>query len=219
MIAQAEGGTLFLDELGDAQPRAQVALLRFLQDHTYRPVGGAQRPHAPTCASSRPTNADLDGDGASAAISRRPALPPERAHASTAARCAPAPATSACSPSVSCGSSARSTSVRRDRSMRAALAATRTARLAGQRARAREPCSPLAAAVRRPRDLVPHRRRPRSLAPAAPSSVPSFQEAKARAIARFERDLRHRVAAPHRRQHQPGGAAVRERSAAGWESS
>ena len=37
LIAAAEGGTLFLDEL-DA-PRAQVSLLRFLQDHCYRPVG------------------------------------------------------------------------------------------------------------------------------------------------------------------------------------
>ena len=41
LIEQAEGGTLFLDELEALSPRGQVALLRFLQDHTYRPVGGA----------------------------------------------------------------------------------------------------------------------------------------------------------------------------------
>jgi DNA-binding NtrC family response regulator len=41
LIEQAEGGTLFLDELEALSPRGQVALLRFLQDHTYRPVGSA----------------------------------------------------------------------------------------------------------------------------------------------------------------------------------
>ena len=44
LIAQAEGGTLFLDEVEAMSPRGQVVLLRFLQDHHYRPVGGtAQR--------------------------------------------------------------------------------------------------------------------------------------------------------------------------------
>jgi len=40
LVAQAEGGTLFLDEVEAMTPRAQVVLLRFLQDHHYRPVGG-----------------------------------------------------------------------------------------------------------------------------------------------------------------------------------
>lgn len=39
LITQACGGTLFLDEIEAMTPRAQVTLLRFLQDKDYRPVG------------------------------------------------------------------------------------------------------------------------------------------------------------------------------------
>jgi hypothetical protein len=46
VIAQAEGRTLFLDEIEAMGARGQVALLRFLQDHEYRPV--ASSPGLPT---------------------------------------------------------------------------------------------------------------------------------------------------------------------------
>jgi DNA-binding NtrC family response regulator len=40
LVAEARGGTLLLDEVEAMSPRAQVVLLRFLQDQTYLPVGG-----------------------------------------------------------------------------------------------------------------------------------------------------------------------------------
>jgi two-component system, NtrC family, response regulator GlrR len=39
LVAEAAGGTLFLDEVDALTPKAQVTLLRFLQDQCYRPVG------------------------------------------------------------------------------------------------------------------------------------------------------------------------------------
>ncbi|MEF7614178.1 sigma-54 dependent transcriptional regulator [Aquincola sp. MAHUQ-54] len=42
LVAQARGGTLFIDEIHTLAPRSQAALLRFLQDHRFRPLGGEQ---------------------------------------------------------------------------------------------------------------------------------------------------------------------------------
>jgi two-component system response regulator GlrR len=40
ILRLAEGGTVFLDEIDSLSPKAQVSLLRFLQDHRFRPLGG-----------------------------------------------------------------------------------------------------------------------------------------------------------------------------------
>jgi len=42
LFEKADGGTLFLDEIGDMGPTLQGKLLRVLQDHEIRPVGGTQ---------------------------------------------------------------------------------------------------------------------------------------------------------------------------------
>ena len=39
LVAQAEGGTLFIDEVNTLSKRSQGALLRFLQDRSYRALG------------------------------------------------------------------------------------------------------------------------------------------------------------------------------------
>lgn len=59
LIAEAHGGTLFLDEIDTLPSKAQAALLRFLQDRTYRRVGGAQ-PRQADVRLIAASNADLD---------------------------------------------------------------------------------------------------------------------------------------------------------------
>jgi two-component system, NtrC family, response regulator GlrR len=46
MVMLAESGTLFLDEIDALSPHGQVALLRFLQDKTYRPLGSRKQRQA-----------------------------------------------------------------------------------------------------------------------------------------------------------------------------
>jgi two-component system response regulator GlrR len=42
LVAEAQGGTLFLDEVDALSAKAQVTLLRFLQDQRYRPLGSSR---------------------------------------------------------------------------------------------------------------------------------------------------------------------------------
>jgi len=46
LVSQADGGTLFLDEIDALSLKAQAAMLRFLQDRSYRRVGSGQTRHS-----------------------------------------------------------------------------------------------------------------------------------------------------------------------------
>lgn len=59
VIQEAEGGTLFLDEIDSLPLLAQVKLLRFLQEHQYRPLGAAKSRHADVRVIAA-TNIDLE---------------------------------------------------------------------------------------------------------------------------------------------------------------
>ena len=64
LIEQAEGGTLFLDEIEAMSQKGQVALLRFLQDFEYRPLGSHQTKQARLrliAASNEPLERLADG--------------------------------------------------------------------------------------------------------------------------------------------------------------
>ncbi len=58
LIGEAEGGTLFLDEVDTLSLKAQASLLRFLQDGSYRRVGGTRARQADVRVIVA-TNADL----------------------------------------------------------------------------------------------------------------------------------------------------------------
>ena len=60
LVAQAQGGTLFLDEIDALSLKSQVALLRFLQDHQFKPLG-AQGYESADVRLIAATNADLAG--------------------------------------------------------------------------------------------------------------------------------------------------------------
>jgi len=65
LVAVAGGGTLFLDEVEAMSPRAQVVLLRFLQDHIYRPLGCRQSVISPlrVIAASNVDLKEMTADG------------------------------------------------------------------------------------------------------------------------------------------------------------
>ena len=59
LVSLADGGTLFLDEVDALSPKAQVALLRFMQDQRFRPIGASCDRHADVRVITA-TNDDLE---------------------------------------------------------------------------------------------------------------------------------------------------------------
>jgi len=66
LVEQARGGTLFLDEMEALSPKGQVALLRFLHDYEYRPLGSqhTRRAHLRLITASNEPLERLIGQGA-----------------------------------------------------------------------------------------------------------------------------------------------------------
>jgi transcriptional regulator with GAF, ATPase, and Fis domain len=61
-FALADGGTLFLDEIGELSPELQMQLLRVVQEHTYKRVGGNSWKRTDfrlVCATNRNLEADV----------------------------------------------------------------------------------------------------------------------------------------------------------------
>jgi transcriptional regulator with GAF, ATPase, and Fis domain len=58
VVGLAQGGTLFLDEVNSLSARGQAAILRFVQDHSYRPLGASRFEHSDVRVIAA-TNADL----------------------------------------------------------------------------------------------------------------------------------------------------------------
>ena len=61
-FALAAGGTLFVDEIGELPPELQTQLLRAVQEHTYKRVGGnvwRQTDFRLVCATNRDLQADV----------------------------------------------------------------------------------------------------------------------------------------------------------------
>ena len=63
LIKMAHGGTLFLDEVGELPEKIQKTFLRVLQEHRYRPIGGAKEEYSNFRVIAA-TNRDLDQDAA-----------------------------------------------------------------------------------------------------------------------------------------------------------
>jgi DNA-binding NtrC family response regulator len=63
LLEAADGGTLFLDEVGEMSPAMQAKLLRFLQEGSFRRVGGNKQEIEVDVRIVAATNRDIAGDG------------------------------------------------------------------------------------------------------------------------------------------------------------
>ena len=77
LFETADGGTVFLDEIGEMVPALQAKLLRFLEERTFRRVGGSVDIHVDVRVIAA-TNRKLEEEVAAGTLPRGPVLPAQR---------------------------------------------------------------------------------------------------------------------------------------------
>ena len=80
----ADGGTVFLDEIGEMVPALQAKLLRFLEEKSFKRVGGSPDIRVDVRVIAA-TNRNLEEEVKAGTLPRGPVLPAERAAAEAAA--------------------------------------------------------------------------------------------------------------------------------------
>ena len=124
LFETADGGTVFLDEIGEMVPALQAKLLRFLEERTFRRVGGSADIHVDVRVIAA-TNRKLEEEVRQRTLPGRPVLPAQRGPHRAARRFASGPRTSRC-----CSTT---TSTRTTRNSRSASRASRPRRSPGCR--------------------------------------------------------------------------------------
>ena len=131
-------GTVFLDEMGEMGPSLQAKLLRFLEEKTFKRVGGT-RGHPRGRAHRRRHQREPRAGRIGGALPRGPLLPPQGHPHLPAARCASGRRTSRSSSSTSSTTSTASSRRTRAASATSAMQALLRVPLAGEHPRAEEP--------------------------------------------------------------------------------
>ena len=86
LLETADGGTVFLDEIGEMTPGLQAKLLRFLEERTFKRVGGLSDIRVDVRVIAA-TNRDLEDEVEGGQVPRGPVLP-AAGHAGAAAAAA-----------------------------------------------------------------------------------------------------------------------------------
>ena len=95
LLESADGGTVFLDEIGEMVPALQAKLLRFLEEKTFKRVGGVGR-HPRRRPRHRRDQPQSRRRGEAGAVPRGSVLPAERAADRAAAAARRGPTTFRC---------------------------------------------------------------------------------------------------------------------------
>ena len=135
LLETADGGTVFLDEIGEMTPGLQAKLLRFLEDKTFKRVGGLTDIRVDVRVIAA-TNRDLEDEVQAGTVPRGPVLSAAGHAGAAAAAARAASATSRCSSNHYIDRYNREFRKRVRGAAAGSAGAARAVPLAGQRARA-----------------------------------------------------------------------------------